>query len=222
MFQNRNICFLKETVKMIVNNVFDELFSTWSYIAVIRALENYKIGISGREVARLANLTPKNCLITLSALENMGIVIRVRGSREHLFSLNRKHYLVQNVLLPILNIEKNYLNQILKEISIELKKHTIGVYLFGSVARKSEKIESDFDLCIIYNNKLNKTKLENIVSKLSETLKTKFGISLAPFFITKNDFIKKINKPPVNNIIIENVFVCGLKIKDIINGKKNN
>ncbi|MDT3697613.1 MAG: hypothetical protein ROY99_14610 [Ignavibacterium sp.] len=55
---------------MIINDVLNKLFSTWSNIAVMRALRNYVMGVSGNEAARLAGLTPKNCLITLSLLKN--------------------------------------------------------------------------------------------------------------------------------------------------------
>lgn len=205
---------------MIINNVLNTLFSTWSNIAIMRALENYAVGISGREVARIAGITPKNCLITLSFLEDMGIVIRVRGGREHLFTLNREHFLVKDVLLPALAAERKYVEMISKEIANSLKKFTISVYLFGSVARQQETIDSDYDICIIYNNQTNKKKIEIVLSDLGSKLKKKYGVSLAPFYITKNDFIKrsKLGKSPVKEITKEGIYISGLKIKDLLNG----
>lgn len=205
---------------MIINNVLNTLFSTWSNIAVMRALENYAVGISGREVARLAGLTPKNCLITLSLLEELGIVSCVRGGREHLFTLNREHYLVKEILLPALDAERKYVEMISKEIASALRKYTISVIVFGSVARKEETISSDYDICIIYKNKTNKKKIEEQLSQLSSSLKKKYGVSIAPFYITKNDFSKraKLGKSPVNEIIKEGIHISGLKIRELING----
>ena len=59
---------------MIINKVLDEIFSRWSNIAVLRALNRYGTGNSGREVARAAHISPKNCFIALNDLEDIGIV----------------------------------------------------------------------------------------------------------------------------------------------------
>jgi predicted nucleotidyltransferase len=205
---------------MIINKVLNTLFSTWSNIVVMRALENYAVGISGREVARIAGLTPKNCLITLSMLEELGIVKRVRGGREHLFTLNREHFLVNEILIPVLAAERKYVELISKEISRSLRKHTISVYVFGSVVRKEETIDSDYDICILYNTETNKKKIEERLTQLSTRLKKKFGVSLAPFYITKIEFAKraKAGKSPVKDIIKEGIHISGLKIKELLHG----
>lgn len=205
---------------MIVNKVLDELFSTWSNIAVLRALENYAIGISGSEVARLAGLTTKNCLITLTGLEALGVVSRVRGGREHLFSLNRGHYLVNEVILPALVSEKRFVKLISQDIHRALKKISLSVFLFGSVARKEERIESDLDICIVFNNVFVKKQIEVTISELSLRLKKKYGVSLAPYYISKVDFLKRArsNKPPIAEIVREGIHISGKKISELLNG----
>lgn len=205
---------------MIINKVLNSLFSTWSNIAVVRALENYSVGISGREVARLADITPKNCLRTLTSLEELGVVNRIRGSREHLFTLNRDNYFVKEIFIPILEAERCYHEMIKKEISSSLKKLTISVYLFGSVARKEETISSDYDICIIYNSEIDRKLIEEQASKLSKILKKKFNVSLAPFYLSKNELKKraKIGKSPVPEIINDGIKISGIKIKEILNG----
>lgn len=205
---------------MIINNVLDKLFSTWSNIAVMRALRNYVVGVSGNEAARLAGLTPKNCLITLTALEELGVVIRIRGSREHLFSLNRDHFLVSEVVLPMLSSEKKYVELLSAEITKALKKYSISVFLFGSVARDEETIESDMDICVVYKNAVSKKNIEGIISELRVKLNKKYGVSLAPFYISNSEFIKraKSKKPPVADVIKDGKHLCGEKLKYLLNG----
>jgi predicted nucleotidyltransferase len=205
---------------VVINNVLDRLFSTWSNIAVMRTLENYAVGISGREAARITGLTPKNCLITLTALEQLGVVIRIRGGREHLFTLNRDHFLVREVILPVLILEKKFTEFISDEIRRALKKNSISVFLFGSVARNEETIESDMDICIVYKNATSKSQIEEVVSALGIKLNKKFGVSLAPFYISKSEFIKraKSKKSPIADVIKDGKHLCGKKIKELIDG----
>lgn len=59
---------------MIVNNILDEIFSRWSNVAVMRALNKFAVGISGREVAREAGIAVKICFAALDDLENIEIV----------------------------------------------------------------------------------------------------------------------------------------------------
>jgi predicted nucleotidyltransferase len=205
---------------MVIYKVLDNLFSTWSNISVMRALKNYSVGISGSEVSRLAGLTPKNCLITLTALEELGVVIRIRGGREHLFSLNRSHFLVQKVIIPVLNSEIKFVESILKDIRNALKKFTVSIILFGSVALHRETIESDLDVCLIYKNGSLKKQIEDVISILNSSLNKKYGVSLAPYYISELDFIQraKKSKPPVVDIIKEGKLLSGKNIKEILNG----
>ncbi len=196
---------------MVVNRVLDEIFSRWSNVAVLRALNKYATGISGREVARAAGITVKNCFNALNDLESIGIVTRIRGGRDHLFSLNREHFLVKQGIIPLLQVESDFAGVMFNEIKKKLKSRCNSVYLFGSVARKEEEAGSDLDLCIIYDSKNNKKQLEETVFELQSLFRKKYFVNISPFFIKEPDFIKraKNNKPPVNEIINEGKLIFG-------------
>lgn len=206
---------------MVVNRVLDEIFSRWSKVAVLRALNKYAIGISGREVARVAGITAKNCFIALNDLEDLGIVTRVRGGRDHLFSLNRNHFIVNQGIIPLFEIEAKFLESILSEVKKKLKGKVISAYLFGSVARREENIQSDLDICLIYNDQNNKIIIETVFFELSSELRKKHFIQIVPFLITEADFVRRAraNKPPVNEIIKEGKLIFGKSIKAILNDK---
>jgi|SRR5690606_4128212 len=203
---------------MIVNKALDEIFSRWSNVAVLRALNKYVIGISGREVARAAGITVKNCFTALNDLENIGIVKRVRGGRDHLFSLNRQHYLVKQGITPLFETEKQFVEEIFGDIKKYLKNKCESVYLFGSVARKEEEPGSDLDLCIIYNGTDQKKIIENSVFELQSLLHKKYYVNASPFYITKKEFIKraKNKKPPVNEIINDGILIFGTSIEKML------
>lgn len=208
---------------MVVNRILDEIFSRWSNVVVLRALNKFRLGISGREVARVAGITAKNCFIALNDLEDLGIVNRIRGGREHLFTLNRNHFIVCEGIIPLFEVESKFLETILSQIKKVLKDKVVSAYLFGSVARKEEDIQSDMDICLIYNNQHNKKIIESTILSLKVGLQKKFFVNIVPFLITEKEFIKrtKNNKPPVNEIIKDGMLIFGKSIEYILNDKKN-
>ncbi|MFA6980238.1 MAG: nucleotidyltransferase domain-containing protein [Ignavibacteriaceae bacterium] len=209
---------------MVINKILDEVFSTWSNIAVLRVLNKVKIGLSGREIAKQAGMSAPSCLEALSSLENFNIVTRQRGGRDHFFNLNREHFLSGKVIVPILNQEKKYQETLLKEIVKTLENYSSSLFLFGSVARKEEKIDSDLDVCIVYKNVNSKKKIESVISELGFLLHKRYGVSLAPFYVSESDFVKKIKtqKPPIVDVLKEGKLLFGKSIKELLNDKTNN
>lgn len=205
---------------MVLNKPLDELFSTWSDIAVMRVLKNYNTGLTGREIARLSGMTPKSAIRTLSRLEELGVINRIRGGRDHLFSLNREHFLVREIILNVLEGEEKFRDAVYQEIKRALKGKCNSVYVFGSVARKEEKIESDLDLCIIYDKEGQREKLEEAFEDLRSELFIKYGINASPFYITASEFSFKAKnkKPPVKDIAEEGKMVFGNSINRLVNG----
>jgi predicted nucleotidyltransferase len=201
---------------MLINNILNAVFSARSNIIILRAMINYNAGITGREVSRVSGLSPRACLNTLTALENIGIVKRLRGGRDHLFVINREHYLVTEAIIPLLNAETVFLEAIKKDIRAKLKNKCNSVYIFGSVARKDESTDSDFDICIVMNSSKERQILEEEISELRSRTFLKYGITLSPLFITLKEFVNKYNsdKPPVNNIVKEGILIYGSKINN--------
>ena len=204
---------------MVIYKVLDNVFSTRSNIAVLRVLKEVKIGLSGREIAKQAGLSAPSALETLSTLENLNIVSRQRGGREHFFFLNREHFLVKKIIVPNLNSEKKFVESLFADIKKGLGEYASSVILFGSSARREEKIESDLDICIVFRNLSAKKKLEKIITNLSFSLYKKHGVSLAPFYITENDFAKraKTKTTPVTDIIKEGKLLSGKTINELLN-----
>ncbi len=199
---------------MQINNVLNAVFSAQSNMKIMRAMINYSQGITGREVSRITGLSPRACLNSLSSLESLGIIKRLRGGRDHSFQLNTKHFLYSEVLSPLIIAEKKFQDAIKKDITYKLKGKCKSIYVFGSVARKEDSPNSDLDICVVMNNKKEQHILENEITELSKEVFQKYGIALSPFFITANDFMHKYNsnKAPVADIVKEGILIYGSKI----------
>ncbi|MBK7105451.1 MAG: nucleotidyltransferase domain-containing protein [Ignavibacteriae bacterium] len=203
---------------MIVNNVLNKLFSAPTSIMVLRELSLRNTGITGRELGRVINITPQAVHNTLSNLETLKIVKREFAGRSHFFTLNRNHFLTKKIIESIFEYEREYLKSIFDKIKKEIGKETSSIILYGSVARKDENWESDFDICIVYNNE--KKQIEDKIKNLRTKLYDDYGITLAPYYVSQKEFIEgnKKNKSPIKNIINEGKVISGLSISRLING----
>lgn len=204
---------------MIIHKILDHVFATWSNIAVLRVLNKVKTGLSGREIAKQANMSAPSSLEALSSLESLNIVTRQRGGREHFFFLNREHYIVKRIINPILNTEKKFAESIYSDIDKELGNHSLSLIVFGSTARSEEKIESDLDLCIVFSNTKMKNRIQHIITELNFSLFKKYGVSLSPFFISAAEFKKRAGteKPPIADIVRDGIVISGKAIRKLLN-----
>lgn len=203
---------------MKIYNVLNSIFSASSAVSLLRELSIRNAGLTGRELARITNLTPQSAHNTLANLEALKIVTRITAGRSHYFTLNRNHYLNKKIIENLYSYEREYINAIFESIKKSLGKWSISLIIFGSVARRDETVESDLDLCIVYKGR--KALVEENVSELRNKLYTEYGITLAPFYITEAEFKSraKSKKPPVNNIIKEGNVIYGKSTNRIING----
>lgn len=199
---------------MLINNVLNNVFSAKSNIMILRAMQNYNVGITGREVSRISGLSPRACFVTLTSLENIGIIKRLRGGRDHLFVINRENYLVSEAIIPLLNAESSFFESIKNDLKLKLRNKCNSVYIFGSVARRDESNDSDFDICLVMNGNDERNLMEEILADLISDTFRKYGITLSPFYITLNEFEKRLksNKAPVPDIVKEGIVVYGKRI----------
>lgn len=203
---------------MIIYRTFDELFRTWSNVAVIRALIDTNTGFTGNEVARTAGMHPNSALKALTLLEGLGIVNRQRGGRDHIFSLNREHYLVQEALLKVFQVESKFPEEVINALTSILKKQVYSAIIFGSAARREENILSDLDICCIVNNMIDRVNIGELLNKKSQALYKKFGIKLAPIFFLKTQFMKKRKSKLIRSIVNEGILITGKHPKGLLNG----
>lgn len=203
---------------MIIHRVLDEVFRTWSNVAVIRALLDTTIGFTGNEVARTAGMHPNSALKALTLLEGLNIVNRQVGGRDHIFTLNREHYLVQEALLKIFDIESKFPNELLNTLASILKKRVYSAVIFGSTARREEDINSDLDICCIIDNATDKLNIGTLLDKNSQMLYKRFGVKISAVFFLKDQFVRKRKSKLIKSIVNEGILITGKDPKGLVNG----
>jgi predicted nucleotidyltransferase len=205
---------------MVFHHVLDEALAAWSHVAILRSLQDAAQGMTGREIARQAGLSHQTCDRALARLEKLHILQRQRGGRSHFFTLNRDHELVNKALLSLLTTEREFFPAFCSSINKGIGKSALSIILFGSVARKQEKPESDIDLCFVVRRANDKAKAQAVVHELEPSMLQRFGAKLSPIFFTLAEFRQKASQhaPPVAAIVKEGVVISGLGLRELHHG----
>jgi predicted nucleotidyltransferase len=88
-------------------------------------------------------------------------------------------------------------NTILRNLPLPL---VVKVSLFGSIASRTEKFNSDIDLFIQVKNKDDKRQVELATEKLATLCLEKFGNVLSPYILTKEELKARSGLKLISNI----------------------
>jgi hypothetical protein len=114
----------------------DAALSCGSRVAVLRVLrDGDDNGKSGREIARLAGINHQAAAQALGALGDLGLVERRAWGPKILWRLDRRRWLISEVLMPMLAREAEYSQGIAREIKSRLKDKCGAALLTGDAAR---------------------------------------------------------------------------------------
>ncbi len=206
---------------MKLHHALDDIFSTWSHVAVLRELYDTGSGLTGREIARLSGMNHRACLNALSELEALSVVYRQRGGRDHFFSLNRKHRLVEAGILPILRLEREFPKALFHFLKKHVASKVVSAIIFGSVARKEETATSDLDICLVVNNN-RKSSAQDAVHDIAASILSEYGARLSPLILSRREFVEKARKslPPVKQMLEEGIVIAGSTMKELLNVKR--
>jgi predicted nucleotidyltransferase len=203
---------------MVIHRAFDEVLRSWSHVAVLRAILDSAGGMTGNEIARASGMHPRSALKALTSLEELGIVRRQRGGRDHLFTMNRDHFLTREGLLPLYQAEQKYRSAIEDSLASLLKDRVVSAVIFGSVSRKEETPQSDLDLCCIVISERKKRVVQELLACEAVSLYKKFGVKVAPVFLSVSEVEKKKRSGLIREILNEGKVILGKRVEELLRG----
>lgn len=201
---------------MVIHRPFDEVFRSWSHVAVLRTLLDTTTGRTGNEVARMSGMQPRSALKALTSLEELGIVRRQRGGRDHIFTLNRDHFLVKNAISVLYQSERQFEAETYSGLSNVLRSKTVSVTVFGSTARHEETALSDLDICCIVKTENDKEQARLRLNRDAARLYREFGVKVAPVFFTVAEAKTRKNAGLLKRIVKEGKLLSGKKLKEVV------
>ena len=141
-----------------------------------------------REIARKTEMNENNATRFLALLEKANILKSKREANLKKYTIIKNNSVFG--LFSLLDIEKLEALPSIRKTAINyflqtLPKQPIIVLLFGSTAKDHARTDSDIDLLLIVNEKIQTTEAE-------KEAEAQTGLKVQPFVISYNKFIKEL------------------------------
>jgi predicted nucleotidyltransferase len=170
-------------------------------------LEGYHA--TGREVARIVGTTAPTAHAALKDLYSSHILNYEVSGKNHLYSLNRKTRIVQEILLPMFQKEDAFKADVFEFIKTALKKKKVidsivSILLYGSQQRGKSDESSDIDIAVIVRTEDDLKVIEDLfIEEITSSFHDYFGVSLDAYVKTQKDFTDRLNKnlSPVSTLM---------------------
>jgi predicted nucleotidyltransferase len=183
---------------MIFHNTLEEIFSSKVKISVMKLMcINPEQKYSGREMARLLNISASRVSEVLEIFRKNAMVIRERVGRASQWALNRESVLV-NEISNLINLESKIYRELKSKIYETLirEKSILRVVMYGAVARKKAKPEADIDVLILVKSKKDKELAADLVGKLNKYLLPRYGNVISETIYTEREW-KEIGRTKI-------------------------
>jgi len=208
---------------MKFHNALEEIFSSKVKISVMKLMcLNPEQKYSGREIL---NISASRVSEVLELFRKNAMVSRERVGRASQWGLNRESVLV-NEVSSLINLESKIYRELKSKIYETLfrEKSILKVVLYGPVARKREKPESDIDVLILVKGKKDKELAADMVGKLNKYILPRYGNVISETIYSEREWkdmgrtkiYKKIESEGEIILIREEVY----GIKDLIKNIK--
>jgi len=187
-------------------------------IRLIRALIKYPGKIfTVRKLAQVAGVSSSEAALAVQELEKFSILTIQPVGRAYLLSLNDRSYILNRILRPAVKAEEDTLRELISILKRHLSdKSIISAVLFGSVAVKRERKDSDIDLLVISNDF---EAASSIASKVRQEISLVFNSLLSPLIMNERELISKKNDRLISSILEGYTVVAGTDPKEIIEKK---
>ena len=184
---------------MKLHTFLEDILGSKVKIAVIRMLFKYRPkAFTGRELAESAGLTHTGVRRALRELQASNLIKLEYHGRSNIITLNTDSY-VYDILQTVFGVEAQmFKNNFIQELKREIPGGIVSCAVFGSVARGTEKPDSDVDALFITDNK---EVVQKFVEEKQQFFVKRYGNVIAPYIMSKNEFVRKKNTPFIKGVL---------------------
>lgn len=197
---------------MLLHRYIEHVLGNKVVITLLRTMIKYRKKIfTMRGLAIEAKVSHNETALTIHDLEKLGIVKIQPVGRAYQLELNEQSYILNKVIEPIIEAEKNTLSELIQLLKKHLDtKKVISAAIFGSVVKSQEKPDSDVDLLVITNDH---DYAIGLISGASEHAFSKFHVGISPIIFTEKEFKAKRRGSLVQSITENHILICGKNIE---------
>jgi predicted nucleotidyltransferase len=190
---------------MLFNTYLEALLGSKVKVKILRALLRFETKtFTLRELAEHIKVSHTAVLKSLGDLQGMNIIKIESHGTSNLITINKESYMYKE-LKRLFDFEVQTIQQLKEEIKKILPK-VKSVALFGSIAMKKERLDSDIDILVITQDK---SRIHEIIAKNQEAFSKQFGNVISAHVMTKSEFNRKKNTPLVKDILESHILIEG-------------
>jgi len=179
---------------MKLSGALDEILGPHSKISVLRVLFAQD-GLSGREIARRAGLSPRAASLALTHLVKVGVLRKRSVGSTHQFAIDRKRHIVSAALSTLFQEEAGLADAMGQHVMCSIgRDKCVSVAIFGSYARGEASPGSDLDVLVLLGDSIRARKVRASLQAGAEKFYELFGVSLAPYVIGTDEFAQRLRR----------------------------
>lgn len=193
-------------------------------IRILRFLWKTRNEWSGREISREVRLSAPACHDALKKLNARGLVLFRHVSNVHLYKINPDNYLVQHVFARQFQAERDMPQQIetaIKRTLVSDAANILSLVIFGSMARGTNKPDSDLDLLVVLPTKDAAKGVEERLERLRSLLSRRFSVPLSPYVQALSELRHKHDTklPLIGEILKDGRTIYGKDLKEMLHDR---
>ena len=169
----------------------DAVLSAPSRLAVLRALVRVKTPLSGRALARIAGINHQAAAMALGALEGLGLVERRPAGRSDQWRLDRRRWLMSELLLPLFAREAEHADAVVAAIKKSLRGKGAAVLLGGPTAKGRLEPGRPVEL-IVVEGAMGRRTLSEAIRGLTALMKEQWSLRLEVRVLTRREAVRAV------------------------------
>lgn len=204
---------------MAIEKALDNILNSNSKVRIIRLFISKREDFiaTGREIARLTDISAPAAHAALKDLYNQDVLSRKVIGKQHLYNLNINNRTVKSILVPAfkkeLSVKQDMINFLKNEIKTQkLTDKIVSILFYGSLQKKTATETSDVDIAIITGDQADKDQVEKLfLEDISSRFHQYFGAHLDTYIKTQDEFLKRLRRkqPPISTLIKSYTLVFG-------------
>lgn len=176
------------------NHTLEEVLGSKLKIRIVRTLCESARPLTGNKLAQAAGYSHTQTYKALADLETLGVVAKEYVGASHLYSINPRSYIVDQMLGPVLAAEEKMLGALASKFYERMGKDLLSITLYGSVARREDESGSDIDLVLVARDSADLESLEDVAARVSLDAALEFGGPVSSFVVSETDYHRLLSE----------------------------
>jgi len=202
----------------------DCLLGARTRVAVLRVLAAQGSPVSQRELARRAGVQVRSAQQAVDLLVSLGVADRVVGGRDHLVSLNRRHWLFPAVV-ALFDAEAEQFREVRERLqswarSGGRRRAVESVVIFGSGARGDDTAASDLDVLLVTSSDRVCERIVDAFGEVADELRSGFGVDARPLVLSRAEARSRWRRrqSPFPQVVRDGLVVLGPALRELVGG----